>query len=130
MKESLFEVFSVAVTALGLSYLIQARAWATLYVEWEVHPERILPTGFLMVIGGLFLAIVVNDGSDTWPLFITAFGWLMALEGALMTLKPSAISSFTRLLGPHVIRYVRFGGFLVLGLGCLLCWEYLIGKYF
>ena len=130
MHDTIIAAFCISLTALGLSYLLQARAWATLYVEWEVHPDRLMPIGFLMLIAGLFLALEVNDWSGTWGIFITAFGWMMALEGALMTFRPSAVSGFTRLLGARLTRYFRLGGLLILGLGCLLCWEYLLRDFF
>lgn len=130
MHHSAIAVFSVALTVLGLSYVLRARAWATLYVEREQHPERFVPTGFLMVIGGLCLAVTVNDWSSTWPIFITAFGWLMAIEGALLSCAPALVGGFTRLLGDHLALFIRLGGLLVFGLGCLLCWEYLIRGQF
>lgn len=126
MHDAIASVFSVALTVLGLSYVIQARAWATLYVEFETHPRRFLPTGLLMFATGLWLALFFNDWSDTWPIFITVFGWLMALEGLLMAVRPSLLTSFTRLLGANLARFVRLGGLLVFGLGCLLVWEYLL----
>ena len=37
----------------------------------------------------------------------------------------------TRLLsGEGVVRYIRIGGLLVFGLGCLLVWEYLLQARF
>lgn len=126
MHETIASVFSIALTALGLSYLLRARAWARVYVEFEMHPARFIPIGMLMFIIGLFVAISFNDWSATWPIFITAFGWLMALEGGLLVLKPALLGGFTRLLGSRLVRFIQIGGILVFGLGILLCWEYLL----
>lgn len=130
MHGSIPGIFAIALTALGLSYLLRARAWASLYVECEVHPGRFIPTGLLMIAAGLSLAIIVNDWSSTWPIFITAFGWLMAIEGTLLTVKPSLAGAFTRALGAQLVRFIRLGGVLILGLGCLMVWEFLVRDSF
>lgn len=130
MHESTAPIFAIALTALGLSYLLRARAWAMLYVECDMHPGRFIPTGLLMLTAGLYLAITFNDWSATWPIFISAFGWLMVIEGALLTLKPSLAGGFSRLLGSSLVRFIRLGGILIVGLGCLLVWEYLLRDYF
>lgn len=130
MHGSLPGIFAIALTALGLSYLLRARAWASLYVQCEVHPGRLIPIGLLMLTAGLYVAITVNDWTSTWPIFITAFGWLMALEGALLTLKPSFAGAFTRLLGSRIVRFIRLGGVLIFGLGCLMTWEFLLRDFF
>jgi hypothetical protein len=130
MHDSIATVFSLALTVLGLSYLLQARAWASLYVDFEMHPRRFIPTGLLMFVSGLFIAITFDDWSSTWPIFITAFGWLMAIEGGVLSLKPSLLGGFTRLLDSHLVRYIRLGGLLVFGLGCLLTWEYVLRNHF
>lgn len=129
MHESTSGIFAIALTILGLSYVVRARAWALLYVECELHPGRFIPTGLMMFIAGLYLAITFNDWSATWPIFITAFGWLMALEGVLLTLMPSLAGTFARLLGSSLVRFIRLGGILIVGLGCLLVWEYLLQDF-
>lgn len=123
-------IFSVALTLFGLSYLLRARAWARLYVELEMHPERYLPTGLLVVAVGLFVATTVDDWSTTWPIFITAFGWLFALEGLVLTVKPAWLGRFASKLGEHLVRYLQLGGLLLSGLGLLLCWEYWVRDFF
>ena len=126
MHDTIAGVFSVALTALGLSYAIQARAWAKVYVEFESHPRRFLMTGLLMFAAGLSIGLFFNDWSATWPIFITVFGWLMALEGFLMLVWPTLLTTFTRRLGSSLARFVCLGGLLVFGLGCLLMWEYIL----
>lgn len=127
MQETVIAVFSLSLALLGLSYLIQARAWARLYIEFTEQPQRFIPTGLMLIFTGLFVALVVNDWSSTWPIFITVFGWLMAAEGVLLTIRPSLLTAFTRLLGGEgLVRYVRLGGLLVFGLACLLVWEFLL----
>lgn len=126
MQASITGLFSVTLSVLGLSYLFRARVWASLYVECEAHPARFIPTGLLMIVAGLYLAITVNDWSSTWPIFMTAFGWLMALEGAMLTLRPSLAGGFTRMLGGRLMTFIRLGGVLIFGLGGLMSWEFLV----
>lgn len=127
MQQTVIAVFSLSLALLGLSYLLQARAWARVYVEFESHPQRLVPTGFLMIAAGLFVALVVNDWSSTWPIFITAFGWLLAAKGAILAAHPGLLTPFARVLsGEGLVRYIRLGGLLVFGLGSLLVWEYLL----
>lgn len=130
MQEIVIGVFSVSLACLGLSYIVQAKAWASLYVEFEVHPQRFIPTAFLLIVVGLLIATIVNDWTSTWPIFITAFGWLMAIEGALIAFKPALLTTFTRVLGPSLVRFIRIGGLLVFGLGLLLVWEYFLNEIF
>lgn len=130
MHDTIASVFSVALAILGLSYVIQAPKWAAVYIEFEAHPRRYLPTGIMMFAAGLWVGLYFNDWSGTWPIFITVFGWLMALEGLLMAVWPASLTSFTRLLGSSLARFVRLGGLLVLGLGCLLVWEYVLQDLF
>lgn len=129
MHPSTAGIFAIALTALGLSYLLRARAWAVIYVECDMHPARFIPTGLLMISAGLYLAITVNDWSSTWPIFMTAFGWLMAIEGTLLTLKPSLAGAFSEMLGARLVMFIRLGGVLVFGLGCLMSWEFLMKDY-
>ncbi len=130
MDHTVESVFSVALALFGLSYLLRARSWATLYVELEMHPQRYLPTALLMVGAGLYVAISVNDWSSTWAIFVTAVGWLLALEGFVLLLRPSWLGSFASNLGEHLVRYLQLGGLLLFGLGLLLIWEFLLQIYF
>ena len=123
-------IFSLSLTALGLSYLLRERDWARLYWDFEQHPRQFIPTGLLLFATGLFVAIVFNDWSSTLPIFITVFGWLMVLEAGLLMLKPSLVGSVMRRFGERQVVYMRLGGVLLVGLGCVLTWEYLLKDYF
>lgn len=130
MHDTIAAIFSLAFTALGLSYILQAHTWARLYSEFADLPSRFIFVGLLMFLTGLFVALAFDDWSSTWAIFITALGWLMALEGGLLSVRPSLLGGFTRLLGPHLASFIRLGGLLVFGLGCLLTWEYVLKNLF
>ena len=130
MHETVAGIFSLSLIALGLSYLLSTQAWVNLYGEFAAYPRRFIPTALLIFVTGLALAICFNDWTSTWPIFITSFGWLMALEAGLLLLRPSMVGGMTRLMGPRLIVYLRLGGLLFLGLGSLLAWEYLLEARF
>ena len=130
MHETVAGIFSISLIVLGLSYLLRTHAWVNLYREFEAYPRRFIPTALLIFVSGLALAISFNDWTSTWPIFITSFGWLMALEAGLLLFKPALVGGVTRLVGRRLIVYLRLGGLLLLGLGCLLAWEYLLEARF
>lgn len=130
LQQLIAAIFSLTITALGLSYLFRTRHWARLYRDFEQHPRYFIPTGLLMFVSGLFVAIGVNDWSSTWPIFITACGWLMALEAGLLLVNPALVSWMIRRIDERRIVYLRMGGLLLTGLGGLLTWEYLLQGMF
>ena len=130
MHDFIAGVFSISLSALGLSYLFQTSRWTALYQDLAREPSAFLPVGLLLVTVGLFVALGFNDWSSTWPIFITAFGWLMATEGALIVIFPGLVGTFPRLLGRRLPIFMRLGGILVLGLGLNLVWIYLLEPRF
>lgn len=126
MHDLIADVFSVALAALGISYLVQARLWAELYREFGERPDTLMPTGLLLMVAGLFVAVGFDDWTETWTIFITVFGWLMAIEGCLLVIKPQLLAGFTRRLGDRLVVFFRLGGALVVGLGGWLVWRYLL----
>jgi uncharacterized protein YjeT (DUF2065 family) len=130
MHSAIAGIFSLSLMALGISYMVQTRHWVALYQEFESYPRRFIFTGMFILVTGLFVAINFNDWSSTWPIFITAFGWLMAVEAGIMLLRPSLAGWMTRKLGRRLPAYLRLGGLLIFGLGCLLVWEYLLQSHF
>lgn len=123
-------IFSLTLVVLGLSYLFRTDHWAKLYQDFDQNPRHFIPTGLLIFVTGLYVAIGINDWSSTWPIFITAFGWLMMLEASLLLIRPSLVGWMIRRVGKHQIFYLRMGGLLLFGLGGLLTWEYLLQDLF
>lgn len=130
MQTTIAGIFSISLAAQGLSYLLQTAKWVTLFQEFEAYPRKFLFTGLLIFVTGLFVAINFNDWSSTWPIFITVFGWLMAIEAAILLMKPPLVGVLTRKLGQRLPSYIRLGGLFLFGLGCLLIWEYLLQSRF
>lgn len=130
MHDLIASVFSITLTALGLSYLVQTERWTALYNDLSRQPSTFVPVGMLLLATGMFIAIAFDDWSSTWPIFITAFGWLMAVEGALLIICPGVVGAFPRVLGKRLKVFMRLGGLLVLGLGLNLVWVYLLQSRF
>ena len=123
-------IFALTLMLLGLSYMVRASAWSALYRDFEQDPGLFVPTGLLMFVCGLFLAVAINDWSSTWPIFMTAFGWLMMLEATLLLLNPSLVGWFFRRVGGYRTAYLRIGGLLLVVLGGLLTREHLLQDWF
>ena len=123
-------IFALTLVMLGLSYLLRPGDWAKLYRDFEKDPGLFVPTGLMMFVSGLFLAIAINDWSSTWPIFMTAFGWLMVLESSLLLLKPTLVGWILRRVGNRQVVFLRLGGILLIGLGSLMTWEYLLQHWF
>ncbi len=62
----------------------------------------------------------------TWPIFVTAFGWLLAVEGVVLLLAPGLVRRvITSVTDRFLLAYTRIGGVVVIVLGALLSRHYL-----
>jgi threonine/homoserine/homoserine lactone efflux protein len=111
---------AVTLAVLGLSYLLQTERWLILTRRFTEQPERLFPAAVAMTASGIMIGYAYNDWSDTWPIFVTLLGWLLALEGAVILLLPGVIQKLRRLSDPFLRIYLRCGGVLLLVLGILL----------
>ena len=110
--------------ALGLSYLLHAPRWLSLLRWLAEAPERL----FLPALGMVATGIVIGYGYDswhgTWPIFVTALGWLLALEGLVLLLAPGVVRRLLALPDRFLLNYTRAGGVLLAVLGALLGRQY------
>jgi hypothetical protein len=125
-QEIIAPVMSIFLLVLGSSYLLQQRHWSRLFREASRQPAHFLPFALMMLTAGLAVALGFNDWSGTWPVFITAFGWLMALEGAMILVNPGWLGWFRGISDRFLSLYFRLGGVLLIVLGGLLARHYLL----
>jgi len=111
---------SIFMLALGASYLLQYEQWMQFFREAIQHPRRLFPVAMAMLAAGAFIATAYNDWSSTWPIFITALGWLMAIEGALILIFPGLLKRMEKISDRFLAWYLRGGGLLLIILGALL----------
>jgi hypothetical protein len=113
-------ILSVVLLVLGASFLLHGPAWIALVRAILAEPQRFFLGALVEVTLGLWLALSYDRWDSTWPIFTTAFGWLMALEGTCFLLAPRLFSTFNRLGDTTWKWYLRLGGPLLLVLGTLL----------
>ena len=120
MKTTIEAIFCIIMPVLGLSYLLQPGFWIQLLRELSRKPYRSLPLALVMLTAGSFSGIVYNDWTATWPIFISAFSWLLALEGAIILAFPMSLARLQKIPDRFLDFYLRGGGILFIILGGML----------
>ena len=117
--------FALCLLVLGASYLLVSNRWVAFLQDAIRQPHRLFPLALGMLAAGIFIGAAYNDWTSTWPIFISAFSWLMAAEGALILVFPQYLKKLERIPEGFLRWYLRFGGLLLLVLGGLLLRSYL-----
>lgn len=117
MKTTIEAIFCIVMPVLGLSYLIQPGQWIQFLTELAHQPHRSLPLALAMLTVGTFSGFAYDDWTTTWPIFISAFSWLLALEGAFILVYPSSLAHLQKIPLRWLNLYLRGGGigFIILG---------------
>jgi len=108
LKTTIEAIFCIVMPVLGLSYLLQSRQWIQFFSELTHKPA------------GTFCGFAYNDWTATWPIFISAFSWLLALEGAILLVYPASLARLQKIPDRFLNLYLRSGGILFIILGALL----------
>ncbi len=120
MQTTIEAIFCIVMPVLGLSYLLRSGLWIQFFRELTRNPHRSLPIALLMLTAGTFGGLAYNDWSSTWPIFISAFSWLLALEGAVILVYPASLARLQKITDRFLSLYLRAGGILFIILGALL----------
>ena len=123
MEKAIELTVSIFLLVLGASYLRHADQWLQFLREVTDRPRRLFPIALVMVSAGVFIGSAYNDWSSTWPIFITALAWLMALEGILILVFPGFLNRLKNIPDGFLRWYLRLGGPLLIVLGALLLRE-------
>ena len=117
MKTTIEAIFCIVMPVLGLSYLFQPGQWIRFFHELTHKPYRSLPLALAMLTAGTLSGFAYNDWTTTWPIFISAFSWLFALEGALILVFPASLARLQKIPDRLLNLYFRSGGigFIILG---------------
>ena len=81
MNETIPVIVALTLIILGMSYLLQTERWLQLTRRIGAKPETFFPAAIVMVAAGSAIGIGYNNWNGTWPIFVTALGYLLALEG-------------------------------------------------
>lgn len=79
----------ITCTIIGLSHILQPRAWADVYARLHRlgKPGAFINGGLSLSPGALYVGL--QPGS-WWPaVVLTVFGWLLVIKGAICFLAPS-----------------------------------------
>jgi uncharacterized protein YjeT (DUF2065 family) len=120
VKTTIEAIFCIVLPVLGLSYLLQPRQWIQYLSELTRKPHRSLPLALVMLTAGTFGGFFYNDWTASWPIFISAFSWLLALEGAIILVYPGSLVRLQKIPDRFLNMYLRSGGILLIILGALL----------
>lgn len=116
-------VVSWTLLILGLSYLLQARAWARFVRAAIDAPQQILPMVLVVLVLGLFVVWTHNVWVLDWPVVVTIVGWAMAVKGTVYLIAPQTLRIFRRWSEDGMRRYITGAGTVVTILGVLLVYE-------
>ena len=120
MKTTIEALFCIVMPVLGLSYLFQSGQWIRFLSELAHNPHRSLPLALGMLTVGVFSGSFYNDWTATWPIFISAFSWLLALEGAILLVYPASLAYLKKIPDRFFNGYLRVGGIGLIILGALM----------
>ena len=120
MKTTIEATFCIVMPVLGLSYLFQGGQWIRCFRELTNKPHRSLPLALAMLTAGTLSGFAYNDWTTTWPIFISAFSWLLALEGAFILVYPASLARLRKIPDRWLNLYLRSGGIGFIFLGAML----------
>ena len=120
MKTTIEATFCIIMPVLGLSYLLQPRQWIQFLSGLAHKPHHSLPLALAMLTAGTIIGLAYNDWTSTWPIFISTFSWLLALEGAILLVYPASLAHLQKIPDRFLNGYLRSGGILLIILGALL----------
>jgi uncharacterized protein YjeT (DUF2065 family) len=120
VKTTIEVIFCILLPILGLSYLLQPGQWIRFFRELTDKPHRSLPLALVMLTAGTFSGFAYNNWTSSWPIFISTFSWLLALEGTIILVYPAALAKLEKLSNRFLNLYLRGGGIGFIILGALL----------
>jgi len=113
-------IVAAGLIILGISSAVQSPRWLTLLRSILARPESYFLGAIVEMAAGLLLALSYDRWDGTWPTFTTLLGWLMAIEGALFLVAPGLMQGLNRCSDSFILKFLRFGGVIVVILGVLL----------
>jgi hypothetical protein len=104
----------------GVSVLINARAFHTIADEFIRNPALVFLTGLMVLPVGLAIVLTHNVWVSNWPVLITILGWLTIVSGALRLLVPrQALDMGRKLYANPNMPFIAAGIWIVVG--AVLC---------
>ena len=118
--EKATEIFTaVFLSVIGLSHIIQPRAWVEFFVVLRGKgPAGVFVNGFLSLSFGS-LIVAFHNVWDGLPVLLTLFGWAQVLKGLMSFVAPHvALWGLARVSAERAWQFVA-GGILALALSAV-----------
>ncbi|MHC5114838.1 MAG: hypothetical protein ACYTGP_10475 [Planctomycetota bacterium] len=123
METAVQITFVVCFGAIGLSHLVQPRAWARFFQAVHAKGEAgVFATAMLALMPG---AIVVGF-HNVWrgiPVVLTVIGWLYVLKATVYLLAPAVGAKTLARVSPDRTLGFRVAGVLMIAVGALLAYD-------
>ncbi len=89
METGIERLVALCCFVIGLSHILQARAWAELFIHWrERGAAGVLYTGLLHFALGAVIVAFHNVWSGGVPIVVTVLGWAWVVKGSLYLVYP------------------------------------------
>jgi hypothetical protein len=88
MEVAVEKLIALCCFVIGLSHIVQARAWAELFIQWrEKGDAGVFYTGLLHFCFGALIVAFHNVWRGL-PVLVTILGWAWTLKGTLYLVYP------------------------------------------
>ncbi len=108
--------------AIGAGLLFNGHLYATMAEQYLTNYALIYLSGVFGMTIGIMVVLAHNVWTPNWRVFITMFGWLLAIGGALRIVFPQLVRRIGGGSILHLAAVPVVGGAAVLVLGGVLCY--------
>ena len=89
MEVAIERLVALCCFVIGVSHIVQPRAWAELFIHWrEKGVVGVLYTGLLHFALGALIVAFHNVWSGGIPILVTLLGWAWVVKGLLYLVYP------------------------------------------
>ena len=123
MENAVRAMMAIALVVIGLSHILQSRAWVRFFVVLrEMREAGVIATAFLHLWPGLLIVAFHNVWQGV-PAILTVYGWLLVFKSTIYLLCPSVGLRGLALVKEEDARNFALAGALMVALGLLLGWN-------
>ncbi len=120
MEQGIQAFVAVNFLVLGISHVVQHRAWAEFFVHLHgLGRPGAFANGFLSLVTGTLIVSFHNVWSG-YPMVVTLLGWSMVLKATVVFVFPEAGLRSMALVGPDNSRRFRIPGAIMIAVSAAL----------
>ena len=123
MEVAVERLVALCCFVIGISHIVQPRAWVELFIDWRSKGVvGVFYTGLLHFTFGA-LIVAFHNVWRGWPLLVTLLGWAWTLKGLLYLTAPSVgMKSLARVSVERSHEFVVAGAVLV-AIALVITWS-------